>query len=295
MARPTGITTRHSRRCRSRSGGGCNCDPSYEAWVWSQRDGRKIRKTFAGKGALSAAKGWRHDPGSAVRKGTMQAPTRQTLTEAAETWLEGAKGGAILTRSGRPHKPAVIRGYEADLRRYVLPDLGAHRLAVLRRSDLQALVEPTRQGRSLGLEDSQRRHAGTHALPARDRARRDPHQPDDEPAAACRERTTRARRLAAGGGRVDRGATGGQRCLWWTAALAGLRRGELRALRWSDVDLGENVIAVSRSWDEKEGPVAPKSRKGTRRIPIPASLRKHLLAEDAHRARWGGPRLRRCG
>jgi hypothetical protein len=127
MARPTGITTRHSRRCRSRSGGGCNCDPSYEAWVWSQRDGRKIRKTFAGKGALSAAKGWRHDPGSAVRKGTMQAPTRQTLTEAAETWLEGAKGGAILTRSGRPHKPAVIRGYEADLRRYVLPDLGAHR------------------------------------------------------------------------------------------------------------------------------------------------------------------------
>src|SRR5437868_7035237 len=67
MARPTGITTRHSRRCRSRSSGGCNCEPSYEAWIWSPRDRRKIRKTFAGKGALSAAKGWRHDAGSAVR------------------------------------------------------------------------------------------------------------------------------------------------------------------------------------------------------------------------------------
>ena len=49
------------------------------------------------------------------------------------------------------------------------------------------------------------------------------------------------------------------RCLWWTAALAGLRRGELRGLRWSDIDLDENVIAVERSWDEKEGAVAPKS------------------------------------
>ncbi len=49
------------------------------------------------------------------------------------------------------------------------------------------------------------------------------------------------------------------RCLWWTAALAGLRRGELRGLRWSDVDLEANVIVVERSWDEKEGPVPPKS------------------------------------
>jgi len=53
---------------------------------------------------------------------------------------------------------------------------------------------------------------------------------------------------------------------------------------WSDVDLAENVIAVSRSWDEKEGAIAPKSRKGKRRVPIPASLRLHLLE---HRARTG--------
>lgn len=33
----TGIRIRHSRRCRSREGGKCNCDPSYEAWVWSPR------------------------------------------------------------------------------------------------------------------------------------------------------------------------------------------------------------------------------------------------------------------
>jgi integrase len=78
-----------------------------------------------------------------------------------------------------------------------------------------------------------------------------------------------------------------QRCLWWTAALAGLRRGELRGLRWADIDLAENVIAVSRSWDEKEGPVVPKSRKGTRRSPIPASLRRHLLEQKMRTGRDG--------
>src|SRR5262249_44407926 len=84
---------------------------------------------------------WRHDAASAVRKGTLKAPTRQTLEQAAERWLEGAKRGAILTRSGGRYKPAVLRGYEADLRRYVLPEIGALQLAQIRRADLQALVD----------------------------------------------------------------------------------------------------------------------------------------------------------
>jgi len=41
-----GIRTRHGRSCRSRRGERCNCQPSYEAFVWSKRDNRKIRRTF---------------------------------------------------------------------------------------------------------------------------------------------------------------------------------------------------------------------------------------------------------
>jgi hypothetical protein len=57
----TGITKRHSRRCRSREGGGCNCKPSFEAWVYSKRDHGKIRAphTFA---LESEARAWRADP-----------------------------------------------------------------------------------------------------------------------------------------------------------------------------------------------------------------------------------------
>lgn len=46
--------------------------------------------------------------------------------------------------------------------------------------------------------------------------------------------------------------------IWATAFYAGLRRGELQALRCSDIDLGRSEITGERSWDQYEGPVAPK-------------------------------------
>ena len=52
------------------------------------------------------------------------------------------------------------------------------------------------------------------------------------------------------------------RALWATALYGGLRRGELQALRWDDVDLDGGLIRVERSWDRVEGPIEPKSRAG---------------------------------
>jgi integrase len=53
--------------------------------------------------------------------------------------------------------------------------------------------------------------------------------------------------------------------------------GELRALLWSDVDFAKDEIAVTRSWDEKCGAVLPKSKAGTRRVPLVPTLRRILL------------------
>ena len=92
-----GIRTRHGRSCRSREGGRCNCSPSYEAWVYSKRDDKKIRKTFHN---LAEAKTWRADADRAVRKRTLRAPSKTTIDEAAESWLRGAREGQILTASG---------------------------------------------------------------------------------------------------------------------------------------------------------------------------------------------------
>ncbi len=68
--------------------------------------------------------------------------------------------------------------------------------------------------------------------------------------------------------------------MWATALYAGLRRGELIALRWEDVDLGRGLIRVERSWDVRAGVIGPKSRAGRRKVPIAAVLRDYL---DEHK------------
>jgi integrase len=68
------------------------------------------------------------------------------------------------------------------------------------------------------------------------------------------------------------------RPIWATAFYAGLRRGELQALRASDIDLSRHEISVQRSWDQYEGPISPKSKAGTRTVPILAVLRSQLEA-----------------
>ena len=75
--------------------------------------------------------------------------------------------------------------------------------------------------------------------------------------------------------------------LWATAFYAGLRRGELMALRIADVDLAGGVIRVERAWDAKGREyVETKSRAGRRTVPIPAVLRDYL-DEHVLRLGWG--------
>lgn len=71
-----------------------------------------------------------------------------------------------------------------------------------------------------------------------------------------------------------------ERALWATGFYAGLRRGELRGLRWADVDFEAGVIHVRRSWDADPaiGEIEVKSDAGRRRVPLVGALRK-LIAE----------------
>jgi hypothetical protein len=117
---PEGIRLRHSRSCDAASR--CRCS-SYEAWVYSRRDDRKIRKTFP---TLAAA---------------LRAPTSITLAQAAGEFLTGARDGRIPNRSRQPYKPAALRGYEHALRERVLPELGSRRLSDITRADVQDLAD----------------------------------------------------------------------------------------------------------------------------------------------------------
>lgn len=78
------------------------------------------------------------------------------------------------------------------------------------------------------------------------------------------------------------------------AATTGMRAGELRALRWSDVDLNDGSIVVSRCAAEKvSDPDGPTKGGRARTVYMPEELRKVLvehrrrLPEMALKKRWG--------
>jgi integrase len=71
----------------------------------------------------------------------------------------------------------------------------------------------------------------------------------------------------------------------WRAALAlgaygGLRLGEIRALRWGDVDLDGNVIHVSRSLLPDGEAKATKTEAGERSVPMLPAVRRALVTSQ---------------
>src|SRR5438874_6111845 len=89
MAHSSDIRERHSRRCNSRSGERCNCEPSYQARVWIPEDGKRKTQTFSGKGAKTAAKNWLTDSRKAAKDGKMRfGDHRITVKAWLETWVE---------------------------------------------------------------------------------------------------------------------------------------------------------------------------------------------------------------
>lgn len=282
-----GIEERHSRICRSSEGGKCNCQPSYRAWIFDPQSGTKVRKTFP---TLAAAKRWRVDATSAKNRGRLVTTTRVTLNELAEQWLEGAQAEppTVLNRSNEPYKPSALREVERNLRNYVLPALGAHRLSDVRRGDLQRFVDKLR---GEGLSGSKVRNV-IIALRVLYRHAIERELVEFNPTSGLRlPNGSKPRERAASAGEAREllaALPESDRALWATAFYAGLRRGELRGLRWSDVDLAKGVISIRRSWDDVAGEVAPKSSKGTRTVPVVALLRDYLLAEKLRTGRDGG-------
>ncbi len=270
-----GIVRRHQSRCGSRRGQACDCRPSYQAQVYSPRDRRTLRKTFR---SLLDARRWRSESQAAVNRGTLGAASQTTLEEAAEEWLRAAQAGVVRTRSGGHYKPSALRAYEQALRTKLLPALGHLKLSGVTRNAVQDLVDELVAG---GASASTVRNAvlPLRAISRRALARSEVHvsPTDGLSLPAVRGRRDRVARRVEARALVDE-APRADRAVWATALYAGLRRGELQALRWCDVDLERGVIRVERSWDQKAGAIEPKSRAGRRRVPLAGSLSAYLAA-----------------
>src|SRR5437868_5866979 len=152
------------------------------------------------------------------------------------------------TAGGRPGSPfATLRG---ALRSKLLPKLGHLRVSAITRNTVQDLIDRLVAER---LSPSSVRNS---VLPLRAIFRRamDRSEVAVNPTLSLSLPAHRGRRA-----RVARPKEAhdliealrpDDRTLWATALYAGLRRGELQALRWQDVDLNQRLVRVERSWDQ---------------------------------------------
>lgn len=270
-----GIRKRHSKGCRAHEGGRCNCKAGWEASIYLAREGRKVRRTFARE---SEARSWRADAKVEANSRSLRSPSQSTVEQAAWLWLEAAWTGRVRDRSGHLYKPGTLREYGRVLGLRVLPEFGTARLSELTRADLQDFVDRmlAKQLAASTVRNTMNplqaiyRHAVRREIVAVN-----PTRDVDLPVArGRRERIA----TAVEAGRLLDALPDADQPIWATAFYAGLRRGELQALRASDVDLGRGEISVHRSWDSYEGPIAPKSRAGIRTVPILGVLRDRLGA-----------------
>jgi integrase len=271
-----GIALRHSRGCASRDFGPCSCKPTYQAQVWVAAQGKPIRRSFR---TLAEARAWRQETQVAIRRGQLGAPSARTVREAAAAWLAGARSGAIRTRSGRAYKPSVLRGYEIALRTKIEPRLGSKRLSAITRNSLQDLIEEligegyapsSIRNAVMPLRAIFRRALARGEVPA------NPTRGLEFP--VNRRGRDRVASPAEAGALID-ALCERDRALWATALYAGLRRGELQALRWCDLDLKAGVIAVVHGWDREVGLIEPKSLAAERKVPVAQALRVYLLEQ----------------
>jgi integrase len=276
MSKPTpGLTPRHSKRCASRHGRRCDCTPKWEAWVFDKRTGDKIRYTAKNK---TEAKLWRQDALVALRRGELRAPRQgeRRVGAALDELVAGMQDGTVLDRSGRRYRPSTIRNYAADIRRWINPKLGHLRVSELRRGDIQRLIDRMHAD---GLAGSTIRNKVEPLRVLYRRAVQD-EEVSVNPTTQLRlpALPKSKRRIAA----PDRAATlldalpDQERALWATAFYAGLRMGELRALRWRDVDFDDGLIRVGAGWDDYEGEQDTKTDAGVRTVPLVGRLRSEL-------------------
>jgi integrase len=299
-----GIALVHARGCTGRStilaaaevgsdvvsetSRSCQCGKgkrgSFQATVWSNKDAKLIRQHFRTK---REAEVWRGEQRGAAAAGTLRAPSKRTIKQAGDELLAGMRDSTLLSRSGRPYKPSTIRRYELALEKHIYPEIAKLTLSTVDRVRVDALIKKwVRDGQD----------------PSSIRNNLDPLRVIFREAlylgAVVIDPMMKAR-VPQGSGRRERVADRAeaqallealpaeQRAIWACAFWGGLRRGELRGLRWDDVAFEAGVIRVEHGWDDVEGEIETKSLAGTRAIPLAGQLRRVLVEHQLATGRRG--------
>src|SRR5215211_3608307 len=206
------------------------------------------------------------------------------VEEYMKRWLDDSVKGTV--------RASTYASYEGQVRRYIIPAIGCIKLGKLTPTHVQHLY---REMQDRGLSARTVRY--THAVLRRalkqakrwgmvdrnvaedvdpPRLKRDEIQPLD------REQTRKLLEAAEG----DR-----LHAFYVVAVTAGLRPGEMLALRWSDVDLEAGTLRINRALSDSEF-AAPKTPRSRRKIELSNTAR---VALRVHRKRQLEERMQKAG
>ena len=179
-------------------------------------------------------------------------------------------------------KASTLADYKCVINRHLIPFFGKQRLSSIGPARVLALVRhldkegvsPSTSGKVLRVLRVIMRHALVSELIDRDpclaiRAPKVDRQPVDfltvDEAAEMLE-----------------AADGFMKPLLAVAAYAGLRQGEILALRWSDLDFKKKAISVTRSYRPGMGFTSPKTATSVRTVPMVNTLKEILVDWRPH-------------
>ncbi|HEY0278384.1 MAG TPA: tyrosine-type recombinase/integrase [Solirubrobacterales bacterium] len=240
--------------------------------AWSERG-----RPAAGYYTKRTAEDWLRGVLDEARRGTLPGlvKTGVTFSEAADEWLR-------YVEHDRDRKPSTIVGYKAILRAQLLPAFGDEPIESITTERVESWLAgfdraPATRIKALvllnGIFKRARKVYGLPTNPAAEVERPPMRQSGDIDVFSLEEVMA-----------LVRAASSTQdAAIYLTAAFTGLRRGELLALRWRDVDFANQVVWVRSSYADG-ALTTPKSGK-VRSVPMAPDVAE-ALAKLGQRKNW---------
>jgi predicted nucleotidyltransferase len=254
--------------------------PRTDGGTWSYRldlgfddVGKRRQREIGGFRTKKEAQAALNDALSGVQRGTFVAPSRTTVRDFLELWLDGVKTEVALT---------AWVSYRQAVRRYINPHLGSKRLGELSALDVKRwhgvlLTSGRQDGRPLATNSVKLAHRVLHRALA-DAVRWNLIFVNPVSSVRVPKGTTPEQRVwtvAEARQFLDALADDRLVALWTLALHTGMRRGELAGLRWSDVDLDAGTLTVAQqrtSANYEEVIAAPKAKSHRQLLLAPRSI-----------------------
>ena len=248
---------------------------------------KKIGPAWSGRGrppsgyfTKRAAEDWLRGVLDEARRGTLPGLVRTgaTFADAAAEWLR-------YCEDDRGCKPSTLVDYRSNVRAHLLPAFADRRLEEITpaeidrwRGSLSGLAPRSRNKLLVVMHGIFKRAMKVWGLPSNpvDAVEKQRQRSSGDLEVFSPEEVMSLVRAAAS---AQDGA------VYLTAAFTGLRRGELLALRWRDVDFTGSLIRVRASFAGGQL-TSPKSGK-VRSVPMAPEVAR-VLAEFGQRAHWTG-------